>query len=204
MGCKKSSANSVNTQGGKVKTEMTLNVASFAGTAVAVGILGTDLGLLAGFISNAKGNSAIKIQRDLQAVKVYGELQALLTIVNTVAAGNAATIALSGFPASGNTTPQAIPNQVIIKKAVQWKTELTAKIFIESLKQPHLTYVVRTTTVAGAGVNDPSWVTVLQVTSSRKLMVPGLIKNQQIYISVNASNAHGVGTYSDPMSFTAL
>ena len=129
-GCKKASAIGVNTQGGKVKTEMTLNAASFPGTAAAVTTLGTDLGILAGYISNAKGKSAIKDLRNLQAAKVYGELQALLVNVNTVAAGNIATINLSGFPYSQDPTPQAVPAQVVIKKVAGGSTALIAKITI--------------------------------------------------------------------------
>ena len=204
MNCNKNSATAVFARGGQVKSGMTVNAALFPGTAPAITTLGTDLALLGTYISTAKGNSVIKSQRDVQTAKVYAELQSLQVIVNTVAAGNVATIGLSGFPASADPAPKVIPGQVIIKKAIQGSTELSAKIFIESLHQSPLTYVVRTTTVAGAGVNDPSWVTVLQTPSSRKLIVPGLVKNQQIYISVNASNTYGIGVFSDPMSFTAL
>ena len=204
MNCNKKSATAVFTRGGDVKAGMTTSAAMFPGTAAAIAALGTDLTQLGTYIGTARGNSVIKSLRDVLALKIYGELQLLLAPVNIAAAGNVATIGLSGFACSADAVLQTIPNQVIINKAVQWKTELSAKIFIESLKQPRLTYIVRTTTVAGAGVNDPSWVTVLQTPSSKKLIVPGLIKNQQIYISVNASSTHGIGTFSDPMSFTAL
>ena len=204
MNCKKSSSTAVFERGGQVKSGMTINAASFPGTAVAVGILGTDLGILGGYIGTAKGNSVIKSLRDMQCAKVYAELQALLPPVNTVAAGNVGTIGLSGFPASADATPQAIPNQVIIKKIVPGKTALSAKIFIDSLKQPTLTYTVRVTTVAGAAPTDPSWVVALRTSNSRKLILTGLVSKQDIYISINAENLRGVGIFSDPMSFCAL
>lgn len=203
IGCKKSSAISVNTQGGKVKTGMTLNAAAFPGTATAVATLGTDLGTLVGYISTAKGNSAIKDLRNLLTAKIYGELQSLLANVNTVAAGNIATINLSGFPYSQDPTPQAVPAQVVIKKIAAGVTALSAKITIVSLKQRGVMYTVRTTTVAGAGEHDPSWVTILVTPSSKKLIVPSLVHNQEVYISVNASNTHGIGVFSDPMAFSA-
>jgi hypothetical protein len=58
-------------------------------------------------------------------------------------------------------------------------------------------------TVSGAGINDPSWVTVLETSDSRKLILKGLIANQKIHIDVNAKNAKGKGMYSDAMSFSA-
>ncbi len=187
----------------KVKNAMTLNASTFPGTAALVTTLNNDQALFATYIANAKGNTTVKNQRDEQAAIVLADLQALLAPVNNVAKGNVATIALSGFPNSADPTPQSIPAQVVIKKVVDGPTTLSAKIHIVSLKQSHLTYTVRTTTVAGAGVNDPSWKIVLTTTSSRKLIIPNLIHNQEIYIDICAGNAHGTGLYSDPMSFSA-
>ena len=203
MGCNKNQPIAINSTAIKVKTNMTLNAALFTGTSAAVTALGVEQGTLAGFIGTAKGNHTIIDQRNVQAVKVYGMLQALLFPVNTVANGNVATIDLSGFPSSLDSNPQAVPGKVSIKKIVPGVTELSAKIHIDSLKQSRLTYTVRTTTVAGAGVNDPSWVTVLQTHSSLKLILTGLIYSQTLYISVNAFNSHGVGVFSDTVSFRA-
>lgn len=187
----------------KVKNAMTLNASTFPGTAALVTTLGTDQGLFATYIAGAKGNTTIANQRNEQAPIILADLKALLIPVNAVAKGNSAIIALSGFPNSADPTPQSIPAQVVIKRIEDGPTSLSAKIFIESLKQSHLTYTVRTTTVAGAGVNDPSWKVVLQTTSSRKLIIPNLTHLQEIYVDVSASNAHGTGLYSDPMAFNA-
>ena len=187
----------------KVKNAMTLNATTFPGTAALVTQLGTDQATFAGYIANAKGNTTVKNQRNELAPIILADLQALLVPVNAVAKGNTAIIALSGFPTSADPTPQSIPAQVIIKRIVDGPITLSAKIFIESLKQPRLTYTVRTTTVAGAGVNDPSWKVVLQTTSMRKLIIPNLTHLQEIYVEVCASNAHGTGLYSDPMAFNA-
>ena len=203
MNCNKKSAVAVFTRGGDVKAGMTTNASSFPGTAAAVAALGTDLTQLGTYIGTARGNSVIKGLRDALALKIYGELQALLVPVNIAAAGNVATIGLSGFACNADATPIAIPNQVIIKRIVPGKEDLSAKIFIESLKQSNLTYTVRTTTVAGANINDPSWVTVLETSNSRKLILTGLVKNQEIFIDMKAKNKRGIGMYSDAMSFCA-
>ena len=203
MNCNKKSATAVFTRGGDVKAGMTTSAAMFPGTAVAITALGTDLTQLGTYIGTARGNSVIKSLRDVLALKIYGELQLLLAPVNLAAVGNVATIGLSGFACSADATPRAIPGQVVIKKIVPGATELSAKILIAGLKQPHLTYIVRTTTVAGAPVNDPSWVTALRTTNSKKLILTGLVHNQDIYIEVNASNVAGVGIFSDPMMFSA-
>lgn len=187
----------------KVKNDMTANAGTFPGTTALVTTLSNNQALLATYIANAKGNTTVKNQRDEQAALVLADLQALLAPVNNVAKGNTAIIALSGFPNSADPTPQAIPGKVVIKRIVDGETTLSAKIFIESLKQNRLTYTVRMTTVAGAGVNDPSWKVVLQTTSSYKLIIPNLTHNQDIYIDVCAANAHGTGLFSDPMSFSA-
>ena len=203
MNCNKKSAVAVFTRGGDVKAGMTTNASSFPGTAIAVAAVGVDITQLGVYIGTSKGNSVIKGLRDALALKIYGELQLLLPPVNLAAAGSAAIIGLSGFPSSLDTNPQAVPNKVIIKKIVAGVTELSAKIQIESLKQKHLTYTIRTTTVAGALPTDPSWVTVLLTPSSRKLILTGLVYSQILYISVNAFNTHGVGVFSDTVSFRA-
>lgn len=204
MNCKKSSAAAVFALGEQVKSGMTINAALFPGTTAAITTLGTDLTLLGVYIGTARGNSVIKSQRDVLAAKVYAELQLLLTPVNIAAAGNEATIGLSGFPSSADSTPSAVPNQVIIKKIIPGQTALSAKIFIDSLGQNNVMYSVRVTTIAGAVPTDPSWVVTLRTSSSRKLMLTGLVSKQDIYIDINAENIKGQGIYSDPMSFTAL
>ena len=187
----------------KVKNAMILNAATFSGTSALVTQLGTDQATFAGYVSNAKGNSTITNQRNELAPIILADLQALLAPVNAVAKGNTAIIALSGFPNSADPTPQSIPAQVVIKRIVDGPLTLSAKIYIQSLKQPRLTYTVRTTTVAGAGPNDPSWKVVLQTTSMRKLIIPNLTHLQEIYVDVCASNTHGAGLHSDPMAFSA-
>ncbi len=187
----------------KVKNSMTTNASTFPGTAALVTTLSNDQALFATYIANAKGNTTVKNQRDEQAAIVLADLQNLLSPVNNVAKGNTAIIALSGFPNSADPTPQSIPAKIVIKRIVDGPTTLSAKIYIESLKQPRLTYTVRTTTVAGAGPNDPSWRVVLTTTSMKKLIIPNLTHLQEIYVDICAGNAHGTGLFSDPMPFSA-
>jgi hypothetical protein len=203
MNCNKKSATAVFTRGGEVKSAMTTNASSFPGTAIAVAAVGVDITQLGVLIGTSKGNSVIRGLRDALALKIYGELQLLLPPVNIAAAGSEAIIGLSGFASSADSSPIAIPNQVIIKKIVPGKEDLSAKILIESLKQSNLTYIVRTTTIAGAPINDPSWVTVLETSNSKKLILTGLVENQKIFIDMKAKNKRGIGMYSDAMAFSA-
>lgn len=203
INCKITEFIKLNTLAGRVVEKMTENAVEFPGTSTEVATLNASQELFTTLIATAKGNHVITDQRNEQAKLVLSNLQTILTLVNTIAAGNKATITLSGFAGSLDLTPQPIPSQVIIKRIVQGKTELSAKIYIMSLKQRHLTYTVKTTSVKGAAVNDPSWKEVLRTTSSYKLVLPDLERNQSIYISVRASNTRGEGIYSDPMRFSA-
>jgi hypothetical protein len=187
----------------KVGAALAINGASFPGIATGLTKLNTDQAKLSTLMGTAKGNKTIKDQRILQSELVYADLQALAAIVNSVASNNLGLIDLSGFPNSANPTPQPIPNQIVIKRIVDAKTALTAKIYILSLKQKRLNYTVRMTTVANAPADDASWKVVLQTTSSRKLIIPNLVRNQDVYFDVNASNARGVGKFSDAMVYSA-
>ena len=110
-------------------------------------------------------------------------------------------IAQSGFDSSADPTPQSIPVKVIIKWIENGKTTQTAKIFIEPMGQHGLTFHIRITTAANAAVNDPSWVTVLQTTSSKELIVPNLTRGKEVFIQVNAMNAAGTGLWSEAIPF---
>ena len=203
INCKITEFIKLNTLAGRVVEKMTENASEFPGTATKVATLNTSQELFTTLIATAKGNSIIVDQRNEHAKVVLSNLQTLLTLVNMIAGGNKATITLSGFAGSSDLTPRPVPNQVVIKRIVKGETELSAKIFIISLKQRDLCYTVRTTSVAGAGVNDPSWKVVLYTSSSYKLVLPDLVKNQNLYISVSATNTRGEGIFSDPMRFSA-
>ena len=203
LNCTKTEPAKINKLAIKVQKGMTDNAATFPGTTAEVTQLGTDQAALAALIGLAKGNHTFIDQRNEKAVVVFEELKDLLTPVSKAAAGSKAIIDLSGFPISQDPSPQAIPEQVVIKRIVDGPEALSAKIFIESLKQNRLTYTVRMTTVAGAPDNDPSWKVVLQTTNSRELVIPNLVHNQDVYFSVNASNARGKGIFSKAMLFTA-
>ena len=203
IGCKTTEYQKLNNIACNVKEKMTDNAAAFPGTATAVNKLKDDQLLFETLISTSRGNHAIRSQRNEQAKIVHEDLRLLLNPVNAIAEGNEATIALSGFPSSLDPSPQPIPSRVMIKKITSGKTELSAKISIESLKLRYLTFSVRVTTVPGAAINDPSWKEVLRTTSSYKLVLPDLIRKEDIFISVNASNKYGEGIYSEPTPFTA-
>jgi hypothetical protein len=150
----------------RVYNNMTANSAIFPGTSADVTQLGTDQVLYASYIADAKGDDKVKAQRNTMAETIMGDLKALLSPVDKVANNDPAIIALSGFDSSAEPTPHSIPVKVVIKRIVNGETNLSGKIYIEPMGQTGLTFNVRITTVANAGVNDPSWVLVLQTTNS--------------------------------------
>lgn len=188
---------------GRVVSLMTENASVFPGTAADVAVLKSSQQLLSDFISNAKGNHVITTQRNDQAKRVHVQLQNLMNKVNLIAAGDVAIVLLSGFHKSMDPLPLPVPDKIIIRKVTPGQTALSAKIYIESLKQRRLFYIVRTTTVAGADVDDPSWRVVLRTGNSKGLIISGLARLEDVYISVNARNTAGEGIYSEPMSFSA-
>ena len=185
----------------RVAERMKENAEKFPDTAEEVDTLNTEQQLLGQYIGTAKGNHVITNLRNEQAKVVHGLLQSLQHKVNVVADGDIATVGLSGFTVSSDPNPKPVPDKVIIRKIVKGKTDLSAKIFIESLKQRRLWYYVRTTSVAGAGINDPSWKEVLRTTSSKRLIISNLTHKEYVYISVNARSTAGEGMYSEAMSF---
>ena len=204
IGCKTTEYLKLNIIACNVKEKMIENAAEFPGTSLAVNKLKNDQLLFEDLILTSKGNSAITAQRNEQAKTVHEDLRLLLDPVNVIAAGNEGTIGLSGFPSSLDPTPQPIPDRVMIRKVTPGKTELSAKLYIESLKLRYLMFRVRVTTVPGATIDDPSWKEVLRTSSSYKLVLTDLIRLETIYISVNAYNKHGEGIYSEPIRFTAI
>ena len=185
----------------KVIKSMTDNAATFPGTAADVTKLSNNQALYAIYIAGAKGNSEVKAQRDSMALVIMEDLQNLLPPVNKVAAGDPAIIAQSGFDSSADPTPSSIPNQVMIKRIVNGKTSQTGKIYIDSMGQSRLTFHIRISTVANAPINDPSWTTVMQTTSSRKLIIPNLTRGKEVFVQVNAMNTAGTGLWSESFPF---
>jgi hypothetical protein len=185
----------------RVKNNLSKNIADFPGITEALDKLDTDLALYSIQVGMAKGNTTITKQRNSQAVIILADLHSLADLVNAIAKGDVVIIALSGFDNSLDPSPHAIPVKVIIKRIVNGVSNLTAKIFIESMGQRNLTYNVRITTVTNAPIDDPGWVQVLQTTSSKKLIVPNLIRGQEIFVQINALNAAGTGLWSETMPF---
>ena len=185
----------------QVKKGMTDNAATFPGTAVDVTKLSDDQALYATYIAGAKGNTVVKAQRNSMALVILDDLQKLLPPVNIVANGDPAIIAQAGFDSSADPTPHSIPKQVVIKRMVNGAENQTAKIYIEAMGQSGLTFQVRITTVPNAASNDPSWVLVLQTTSSKKLIIPNLTRGKEVFIQINAMNAAGIGIWSDAKPF---
>ena len=191
----------LNKKARKVITNMTTNAATFPGTATSVAKLQADQVLYEGYIANAKGNDEVMKQRNSMALTIMDDLKALLSPVDDAAKNDPAIIAQSGFDSSADPTPHSIPVKVIIKRIVNGETSQTAKIFIEPMGQHGLTFHIRVTTVANAPVNDPSWVTVVQTTSSKELIVPNLSRGKEVFIQVNAMNAAGTGLWSEVFPF---
>jgi hypothetical protein len=185
----------------KVIDGLTENAAEFPDATDGVTKLKTDQALYAKQIGTAKGNATITKQRNMQADIILADLQALGIVVDEVADGDVGIIALSGFDSSLDPSPKSIPEKVVISRVINGAITQTAKIFIESTGQTNLVFHVRISTVANAPVNDPSWVTVLQTTNSRELIIPNLTRGKEVFIQVNAMNAAGTGLWSEAFPF---
>jgi len=155
--------------------------------------------LLGLHIAEAKGNHQKKIERDEKCVEVYNLLiNEGIPYVNSIANGDQSLINLSGFRASKEPTPRGIPAKVVIKKVTDGKTPQSAKIYLENMGTG-LTYKVQTSSVVQGAA--PSFVPVMDSTSSKKLVLENLEKGKEILIRIAASNTKGTGDWSEPYSF---
>jgi hypothetical protein len=133
-------------------------------------------------------------------------LQLERNYVNFVAQGDRAIILLSGFDASNDPLPLPIPDAPAIRRIDDGLIPLSAKILLVNqsgpviVKKRNLWYIVQMSTTP---LEQDSFKTVLFTSNSRKLIITGLIRLQEVFFRVAVLNAHGQGNWSPCVPFVA-
>jgi len=183
---------------GHVIAQLSANISLFATPVPSVATLTTENNKLDLTIKAKDGSHQKNRACEEQAQVVFNLLKTEIAYVNKIAHGDKATILLSGFDASSEPSPRDVPAQVVIKKIVDEKAPLSAKVFIEVADRDILYKVETTLTPEDAN----SWKLVLETGNSKKLIVDkGLVHGTEVYFRVAAINTHGQGLWSDVHSF---
>ncbi|MBP7496173.1 MAG: fibronectin type III domain-containing protein, partial [Bacteroidales bacterium] len=149
----------------------------------------------------AKVNEGDRTQiglRDESVNLLYQMLLNELIYVNIIGNNDRGILMLSGFEVTDEPNPQPVPDQVVIKRIVDGDIADSAKIFIVSLHLKNLIYYVEMTDTPEL---PASWKNILSTLNSRKLIINNLISGEKHYFRVRASNASGIGSWSQPVPF---
>lgn len=202
----------VNALGTRVSTGLTAHASTFPTAAAIVTVLVADNASLGQLIGQAKGNHAVKTQRDAQSVVVHKLLNTKLRpLVDDVAQGDESIIALSGFDSSADPTAHTAPDAPTISKIVDGSTPGTAKVRLAKSKKASLAtakaatsnrgllYTVQTTQ---APVTVSSvWKNVLEGVSREELLLSGLVKGNETAARVRAEDGSLKSAWSAPVSY---
>lgn len=202
----------VNALATRVSTGLTTHAATFPNAAAIVAGLVTANTTLGGYIAQAKGNHAVKTQRDSQCVAVFDMLNTQLRpLVDGVAKGDPSIVALSGFDSSAAPTAHTAPNAPTVSRIADGSTPGTAKILLARSRKAgllpakaatskrDLLYTVQTTAYP---VTDTSvWKNALEGVSSRDLVLTGLVKGNEIAVRARAEDGSLKSGWSDPFFF---
>jgi hypothetical protein len=202
----------VNALATRVSTELTTHAATFPSAAATVTGLVTANNTLGGYIAQAKGNHAVKTQRDAQCVVVYNVLnKQLRPLVDGVANGDTSIIALSGFDSSAVATAHTAPDSPTISTITDGSTPGTAKVVLAKKKRSALLPAKAATSKQGllytaqttaAPVTATSvWTNALKGVSSRELVLTGLVKGHEIAARVRAEDGSRKSAWSDPFFY---
>ncbi|MBP7497965.1 MAG: fibronectin type III domain-containing protein [Bacteroidales bacterium] len=179
--------------------KLRLNVSIFNNPNPTLEEMETQVDVLQNYIDLVNGgdHSYIGMRNEATAL-LYRMNQQQLIYVNQVANGNVGILELSGYDISDEPNPRPIPDQVIIKKIVPGKTAKTAKIFIVSMEQVRLNFIVQMTTTPEL---EDSWKQILLKSNSNNIIISDLIHGQEVWFRVCAYNPAGTGLWSVPVSF---
>ena len=185
----------------KVITNLTTNAVKFPSPTNAVATLQAEVTPFTTAIGNATGGSLEDTAaRNKEAIKVHGLLQGNLPYINGIAKGDKDTILLSGYDASNQAQPAAVPDAPVIKKVENGVEHGTCKMLLAK----HTGYKGKRTffvEVSTSATDPNSFKLVLITGSSRKLVIPGLTRGQEIFIRLYSMNAKGKSHYSNVVSF---
>jgi len=184
----------------KVIKGLTDNVAIYATPAPPVGDLNSSNVLLEKKIVTYESDKSKLKRLDMegQAKDVHKILKDLTGYVSGVTSDQK-TILLSGFDADKEPEKRNVPkDKIVIKRIDDGPTALSAKIFLE--KMPEGNFVDRYKVEKSD--DDKSFSLVLETGSSRKLIIPGLTKNKEVFFRVIGGNTHGYGQPSESVGYT--
>jgi hypothetical protein len=202
----------VNALATRVSNGLTTHAATFPSAAAIVTGLVTNNTALGGYIAQAKGNHAVKTQRDVQCVVVYEVLnKQLRPLVDGVANGDPSIIALSGFDSSADATAHTAPGAPEISKITDGSTPGTAKILLAKSKRAGLLAAKAATskrgllytaqTTAAPVIATSVWKNALEGVSSQELVLTGLVKGNEIAVRVRAEDGSLKSAWSDPFFY---
>jgi hypothetical protein len=181
-----------------------------AGLPIAQNVFSAAVSKLNNLISQAKGNTLVVSARDEQCILVHGYLTQLRDYSKPICGNNKANIALSGFDASNQPMPTAIPPMPVIKKVTEGLEAGTYKVLLERASKKklgvikaiqgkgHPRYFVQTT--PSISTNPVVWTTVLESAPMTRLIFSGL--TAKVWVRVYAMNAAGKSQPSAPFPFT--
>ena len=189
----------------KVIAKLLANIGIYPSPSPTIVVLQAEVTPFANFIAAAKGGgNEATAARNKEAIKVHSLLKTELTYVNGIAKNDKDTILLSGFDASNEPTPAAIPDMPVIKSIEDGETSGSAKILLAKTSSPLLstptkrTFIVEMTT---DGTDDSSFKIVLMTGSSKNLVIPNLLRGVEVFIRISAMNAKGQSQYSVVVPF---
>lgn len=202
----------VNSLATRVSTELTTHAATFPSAAATVTALVANNTTLGAYIAQAKGNHAVKTQRDAQCVVVYNVLnKQLRPLVDSVANGDKSVIALSGFDSSAGATAHTAPDSPTISTITDGSTPGTAKVLLAKRKRSALLpakaatskqgllYTAQTTTAPVTATS--AWKNALEGVSSVELVLTGLTKGNEIAVRIRAEDGSLKSAWSEPYFF---
>ena len=189
----------------KVIETLTANTTTFLALPTSIAALQAEVTPFGNFIAAAvKGGVIDTANRNKEAIKVHALLQTELSYVNSIAKGDKAIILLSGFDASNEPQPTAIPDVPVIKKIIEGPVHGSIKIVLaKTTSGEHIRKVKRTLLVelTTTGTDPNSFKIVLITGSSKKLIMPNLVKGVEVFIKIAAMNNKGTSQYSNVASY---
>ncbi|MHB8261724.1 MAG: fibronectin type III domain-containing protein [Bacteroidia bacterium] len=190
----------------KVIAGRTANATLFPLVEPAIGLLTAEVTPFADAIANAKGGGLTDTAVcNKESLKVHGLLKQGLPGVNKVADGDKDTILLSGYDASKEKEPAAIPNEPVIEKIKEGPIHGSLKIFLAKVTSTLLQKHVKRTLIVEMKLHsaDESEFKIVLFTGSKfKLIIPNLTKGVEVDIRVSAMNAKGTSKHSNVVSYT--
>ncbi|HEX7412478.1 MAG TPA: hypothetical protein VF411_00430, partial [Bacteroidia bacterium] len=190
----------------KIILDRTTNASLFPLVEPAISVLQAEVTIFANAIAAAKGGGLeATAVRNKEAIKVHGLLKAGLPYINLIAAGDKATILLSGYDASKEAEPATIPAEPVIKEIKEGPIHGSIQAFLAKTTSALLTKRVRRTLIVEmkpTSAADSAYKTVLITGSKFKLIVPNLTKGVEQDFRISAMNAKGTSKHSNVVSHT--